>query len=355
MLSENDKTLIVCHLVKNLGDVAQTAADSYFPRRVIRQMKSEIVYEFNRFYWAQSIKYRPAPPGVRLRSTQAEAELSAYLESFRLTFGKYKKQWFNKIIALADELYTLEKQIPSVPRRALPIDTRPLDALIHASSVQPDGRANVRTNVQPLPPRLPYHEDISHQIETGRIMYNNRDKARAIRNLIINLGDVQKTAEELHISERTIRRWKKTILREGRLIYWDEDQPPFQVYQRYERIRVSMLIETERLLTRMSEVNPLDAAEIATSVTRLTDRLAKIETVMERLGQYVIKIDTDILESLLITLDEKEKEEKARQQQEQQAADASKREADNARRRQHHRKKRRKRPPYRKKFPNTVR
>ena len=353
MRSPHDKLFVVCHLVKNIGDVPRTAEECRIPSHRVQHLKDEIIYEFGRFYWDTRTRFqRKNPPGIFKRWMRIESDLLTELALLRLFFREGRNAQIQKVITLLDTIIELESQMSLAPLRSVIIDITPLDRLIDRL---PDVRANVRPDVQPSAPGLPYHEDTSQLAKVHHAMYSNRDKARAIRNLIVNLGDVQKTAEELQISERTIRRWKKTILHEGRLIYWDEDQPPFQVYQRYERIRVSMLIETERLLNRMSEVRALDAAEIATSVTRLTDRLAKIETIMERLGQYVIRIDTNILESLIITLEEKEREEQARQQQEQQAADTSEQAEATEQRRAHHRKKRQKRAPSRRKNPNTGR
>jgi hypothetical protein len=139
-------------------------------------------------------------------------------------------------------------------------------------------------------------------------MYSNREKAIAIRNLIINLGDIQKTADELQIPERTLRHWKKSILQEDNFLYWDEDHPSFQIHQRYGRLRLQMLMEAERLLSRMDSVHPMDAAEIANSVARLTDKLARIENIMERIGQFVIKLDLAALENIIHHLSHQERQ-----------------------------------------------
>ena len=357
MYLKDDNFLLACHLIKNLGDVSRTAEEYGSPLHRVQQLKSKIFYEHRHFFWDKAPSKPEYALAAGMERMRLETQLVVHLDLLKevRVRGMWHTIWLDESLHLIDEISRLNSQTTHALFHCVLIDIEPLEHFIASlpdSSVRPD----VQPNVQPQSPGLPYHGGKPPLVENQDMMHSNRDKARAIRNLIVNLGDVQKTADELQIPERTLRRWKSTILREGRLIYWDEDLPPFQVYQRYERIRVSMLIETERLLTRMSEVNPMDAAEIATSVTRLTDRLAKIETIMERLGQYVIKIDTGVLENLIVTLEERERQQiHDQKEQEQPENDVSEQGEIDGLRQRHHHKKRRNRPPSRKKIANSGR
>ena len=119
-------------------------------------------------------------------------------------------------------------------------------------------------------------------------MWKNGEKYIAIRQLVVNLGDIQKTHEETGVPVRTLQRWKTDLTMSGDTIFWDQDTRAQVIHARYERLRDSMLFEVQRLLNMSYEVPPAESPNFVMAATRLVDRLSKIESVLQGAGQYGI-------------------------------------------------------------------
>jgi parvulin-like peptidyl-prolyl isomerase len=112
-------------------------------------------------------------------------------------------------------------------------------------------------------------------------MYKPEEIAFGMQKFVENLGDTARTSRQRGISERTLRRWKykyqiNTIL--------TINKPPSEqdntVYQRYLQIRDNLLKHIERLYEQM-DTQPENAAELAIALSRLIDRLSKLENLLD--------------------------------------------------------------------------
>lgn len=122
-------------------------------------------------------------------------------------------------------------------------------------------------------------------------MYNNHDKAKAIRHLIVNLGDVERTAEQTGVSKSTLHRWKNELKSYENVLFWEQDSKSRIIHSQYEGIRDQMLTQIRRLLERMDYYGPEHATDYANAVVKLTDRIVKVEGVLEMTGQYAITVN----------------------------------------------------------------
>lgn len=122
-------------------------------------------------------------------------------------------------------------------------------------------------------------------------MHNNKEKSIAIRQLVINLGDVDKTHLETKIPKSTLFRWKNELKSYSNIVFWEQDSRSRIIQSTYEGIRDGMLTQIQRLLDRMDYYGPQHAADYANAVARLTDRIVKIENLLELSGQYAVTID----------------------------------------------------------------
>ena len=139
-------------------------------------------------------------------------------------------------------------------------------------------------------------------------MWNNRTKAEAIKHLVLNLGDVELTHEQTKIPKRTLQRWKDELKNEYSVIYWELDSRSAIIHERYARIRDRMIVQIERLLQRMEMAHERYLGEYTTAIARLTDRISKIEEILEVGGQYsiLIKLETDGESNILDRLSDDE-------------------------------------------------
>lgn len=126
-------------------------------------------------------------------------------------------------------------------------------------------------------------------------MWNNRTKSEAVKHLIVNLGDIELTHEQTHIPKRTLQRWKEELKNENSIIYWELDSRSQIIHERYGRIRDRMIVQIERLLHRMEMAHERYLGEYTTAIARLTDRISKIEEILDVGGQYsiLIKLESD--------------------------------------------------------------
>ncbi|MEO1286622.1 MAG: hypothetical protein AAFV93_02550 [Chloroflexota bacterium] len=130
-------------------------------------------------------------------------------------------------------------------------------------------------------------------------MYTNREKSIAIRQLIVNIGDVERTHQETGISKNTLHRWKKELKISENIVSWEQDSKSRIVNAHYEDIRDKMLTQIIRLLENLPYHGPTYASDFANAIARLTDRIVKIEGLLEMQGQYAININMDGLEEFL--------------------------------------------------------
>lgn len=137
-------------------------------------------------------------------------------------------------------------------------------------------------------------------------MYNNREKSHAIRQLIINLGDIDRTAEQTGVSKSTLHRWKNELKSYENIVFWEQDSKSRVIQAQYEGIRDKMLTQIQRLLERMDYYGPEFATDYANAVARLTDRIVKVESLLEMSGQYAVTVD---LSSMVDMSDKQEQRE----------------------------------------------
>lgn len=129
-------------------------------------------------------------------------------------------------------------------------------------------------------------------------MYTNREKSIAILHLIVNLGDIDRTEQETGISKSTLHRWKNELKTNRNIISWEQDSKSRVIHAHYEEIHDKMLTQIIRLLENLPYHGPTYASDFANAIARLTDRIIKIEGLLEMQGQYAIAINMDGLEEL---------------------------------------------------------
>jgi hypothetical protein len=122
------------------------------------------------------------------------------------------------------------------------------------------------------------------------MVYPKDEKQAAIIRLILNLGDVEKTHEETQIPVRTLYEWKNKLKTDYNLILLQYDARSIVIQDRYLRIRDKLVVQMERITDIMVEVPPRYLPDFTVAVSRLIDRLDKLETIIAKTGQYAIAV-----------------------------------------------------------------
>lgn len=128
--------------------------------------------------------------------------------------------------------------------------------------------------------------------------HTNRTRQDAIRKLIMNLGDIDKTHEQTGIPKPTLFRWKKRLGNyQDEFFYWEYTTRSQIVRERYERVRDKLLVEVENMMDRLVDVPPTGISQYVHAIARLADRIEKIENLLYVTGQYeiVVKLDSFFL------------------------------------------------------------
>ncbi|MDQ7024688.1 MAG: hypothetical protein Q9P44_03935 [Anaerolineae bacterium] len=112
--------------------------------------------------------------------------------------------------------------------------------------------------------------------------WNPEQKAQAIQSLIENMGSTYSASQDTGIPERTIQQWKQEVkYAKTVLIEREPDDSLEQVVQaRYQRLRNDLLEHVDKL-SQQFRANPAKATDLAIAMTRLIDRLHKLETLLQ--------------------------------------------------------------------------
>ena len=125
---------------------------------------------------------------------------------------------------------------------------------------------------------------------TDSTVYPDDKKQAAFIRLIVNLGDVEKTHEETNIPVRTLYEWKNKLKTDSNFIFLQYDARSIVIQDRYLRIRDKLVVQMERITDIMVEVPPRYLPDYTTAVSRLIDRLEKLEAIITKTGQYLIEV-----------------------------------------------------------------
>jgi hypothetical protein len=124
-------------------------------------------------------------------------------------------------------------------------------------------------------------------------MHPTNAKQEAIIRLITNLGDVEKTHEETKIPVRTLYEWKNKLKSDYDSVLLQYDARSIVIQDRYLRIRDKLVVQMERITDIMAELHPRYLPDYTVAVSRLIDRLDKLETIVAKSGQYAIEVKVE--------------------------------------------------------------
>lgn len=116
------------------------------------------------------------------------------------------------------------------------------------------------------------------------------NRSEAIRKLVVNLGDVEKTMQETGISKRTLQRLKYKLKSNDNIVYWRYSAKSTMIQRSYEQIRDLMLTELQHLLQSMNQLAARHGLHYVNAVTRLLNHILKLEATIDQVAQHEIII-----------------------------------------------------------------